>query len=111
MTALAIQLSDSAAVVLIACLGGFCVFVAFWAPRRANAMLDAWAVNEGLRIVERRWCRLFTGPFAWRGYMVFRITALWPDGLRKTGWVQCGHDLWGIFKSDVKVRWDEDENT
>ena len=73
-----------------------------------RAMLDRWAVSNGLTLMSVESCWFFQGPFffATRGQDVFRITARDKDGVEKSRYVRCGGFWFGTWSEQIKVRWD-----
>jgi acetamidase/formamidase len=81
-----------------------------WSGRRAEALLQQWAVDHAYKIIERHRARFFQGPFFWttaKGQVVFRVVVQDMRGQRRTGWVRCGSWLLGLLADKVEARWDD----
>ncbi len=77
--------------------------------RRAGRMLSQWAARNGYRIIEseRRYIR--KGPFFWtssNNQIIYRVTIQDAYGNTHRGWVRCGSYLWGPWKDELDVRWE-----
>jgi hypothetical protein len=82
----------------------------WWHHTRSAALLERWAEENGLTIVDRRLWRLFRGPFPWttaKGQSVYRVTVVDSSNRERSGWVRCGSFAFGLVSDKVRVRWDE----
>ena len=80
----------------------------WWRTSRSHAILKHWAAQNDLRIVEKRYCWFFAGPF-WlsaKGQTVYYVTVEDQEGRRKHGWVRCGGWFFGLHSDAAEVRWD-----
>ena len=80
-----------------------------WSNQRATAMIDTWAQQNGLRIVQReqRWFR--KGPYFWRSskyQQVWYVTVIDPHGMQHRVWVRCGGHFLGVWSDKIDVRWE-----
>ena len=77
---------------------------------RAEEMLEEWANQNKFQIVKYEYRRLFKGPFFWgssRGQFVYRVTVTDSHGDTRVAWVRLGSWVWGVWKNQVQVIWDE----
>lgn len=82
----------------------------WWNASRSREILDRWATENGMRIleVERRY--FWRGPFWFRtgeGHEVFRVTVATPSGATRSGYVRVGGWFTGLFSSKAVVEWDD----
>jgi hypothetical protein len=64
-----------------------------WDISLSRAILQQWAAQEGLEILDSRCRSLFRGPFTWnsrKGDAVFLVAARNADGKVRHGWVRVG---------------------
>jgi hypothetical protein len=74
-----------------------------WARRR----LDAWARENGVRLLRCRWRLFFRGPYGPMGkYSVFRIEASDGAGRERVGWVRLGGFWVGLWSPESQVIWE-----
>lgn len=80
-----------------------------WLNARARKMIEAWAADNGFRILEMEYRPLRRGPYAWNtpaGRMVFRVLVQDGDGRKRPGWLRCGHWLMGMGLRHVDISWE-----
>jgi hypothetical protein len=73
-------------------------------------VLDNWATENNLRIVEYERRSVRTGPFFFttsRSQVVYRITVEDEAGQVRRGWARCGNPLVGLLSDRVVVQWDD----
>lgn len=88
----------------------FCVALT-WTFGRSRAMLERWATEQGLALVEARFCAFRRGPFFWttsKGQTVYRVTIRTAAGAERSGWARCGSFWRGLWSEAVEVRWDDE---
>jgi len=81
-----------------------------WHFSRSANVLDQWARENGLRLLEREYRWFVKGPFFWtssKNQTVYRITVQDAAGNLWRGWARCGGWFLGLWSSKVDVRWDE----
>jgi hypothetical protein len=83
------------------------LFSAYWADRKARAMITVWAGESGMRVLqlEQRWFR--RGPFTWnsgKSQLVFHVTVL-HEGARRSAFIRCGGWFLGMLSEQMDVRW------
>lgn len=81
-----------------------------WHFARSRKMVEQWARDNGLELVnvERRF--MFRGPFWWRtgkGQEVFRVTVRDGAGHVRSGYVRVGGWFLGLLSDQVTVEWDK----
>lgn len=97
-------------------IGFFAVFALaiasfFWSFRRSEAMMRKWAQQNNYRIVEAKIPMIGQGPFFWttsRSQSVYRVVVQDSKGKTRSGWVRCGHWLFGMQREQTEVIWDEE---
>lgn len=76
---------------------------------KAQALVNRWAVSNGLTLqrVDKRWVR--TGPFAGKAQCdhVFRISAVDSSGTVREGWAFCDGGWLDLSIENLEVRWDQ----
>lgn len=82
----------------------------WWHMKRSRDLLNMWADENGLRVVdsERRYMR--RGPFFWttgKGQEVFYVTVQDQSGQARNAYVRCGGFWFGLLSNNVDVRWEE----
>jgi hypothetical protein len=81
-----------------------------WQFSRSKSILQSWADEHGLRLIDARYRWIARGPFFWttsKSQTVYRITVEDAQGHRRTGWARCGSWLGGLWSRRVDVRWDD----
>jgi hypothetical protein len=89
---------------------GLAVFMIFWTHRRAEQLLDQWAADNGVQIVQREYRLFRKGPFFWtsgRGQLVYYFIAQDRFGMQRAGWARCGSWFLGMLSDRIEVRWEE----
>ncbi len=92
----------------------FVVFVpAFYALAiwDARLLLRSWAEKEGIRLCRIEGRLIDQGPFRHRlsvRQLVLFIRAVDRDQKERSGFVCCGHYLWGTTFGQVVVKWQEE---
>jgi len=80
-----------------------------WRLFRAQVLLEKWAADNGLEILDYRW-PLSPWPFLWTntsGQMVLYIRSRDRQGRERSGWFRCGGIWWmDIVRLPAEVRWD-----
>jgi hypothetical protein len=81
----------------------------WWRFSRSTNMVEQWASDNGLELinVERRF--MFRGPFWWRtnkGQEVFRVTVRDGSGQVLHGYVRVGGWFLGLWSDQVTVEWE-----
>ena len=95
-------------VLLIVALG---VASMFWTFSRSKSLIDEWAAENGLRLIDYEYRWFVRGPFFWttsKSQTVYRVTVEDSQGYIRKGWVRCGSWLAGLWSHRVDVRWDAD---
>ena len=82
----------------------------WWRFSRSTNMVEQWASDNSLELVnvERRF--MFRGPFWWRtgkGQEVFRVTVRDGSGQVLHGYVRVGGWFLGLWSDQVTVEWEE----
>ena len=100
-------------VLAILVLGGVLVFGVFmyrWQQGRGEAMRNAWADRQHLRLLEGEPANPpGTGPMdrnASNKQIVYRIKAQDQSGQIRRGTVRLGSAITGVMSDDVSVQWD-----
>src|ERR1700722_5998834 len=89
------------------------VGVYWWFNRHSKIILQKWADENGLQIMQKEQHYLsLTGAFKWwtnsRNQIVYSLKVRDREGHERSGWVRCGSYLGGVFFSDkIEVRWDQ----
>ncbi|MBN1402647.1 MAG: hypothetical protein JXA74_17535 [Anaerolineae bacterium] len=80
--------------------------------KRARALLEAWAEEQGYQILEANPRPLSRGLHSWssKGQVVYRVRIRQADGRERTGWVCCGAPLRGVFADKVEAHWDRESD-
>ena len=94
-------------VLIVLVLGGTYIW---WYFTRSRNMVEQWARDNGLELIEaeRRWFR--RGTFWWRtgkGQEVFRVTIRDGSGQVRSGYVRVGGFFLGLLSDQVNVEWDK----
>ena len=96
-------------VLLIVGVAALAIGMWVWSRGRAASMLERWAAANGLRLLAVEHRTFFKGPYFWtasKHQWIYRITAQYPDGSVRQGWVRCGGWVLGLLTDAVDVRWD-----
>jgi hypothetical protein len=81
-----------------------------WHFRRSRSLLDQWAEQNGLEILESDYRNFFKGPFFWtssKGQTVYHVKVRDQEGKVRSGWVRCGGWLLGLLSDNAEVRWED----
>jgi hypothetical protein len=109
--------TDSLLAILVpfSCIAVACLMVAVtgWQNRRADAIIDDWARQNGYKVLsmERSW---LAGPFFWRksrGQVVYRLQVEDVSGRRSTAWARCGHWFMGLWSDEITVEWEDKQES
>ena len=82
----------------------------WWHFSRSLSMVEQWARDNGLTLVEVERRYMFHGPFWWRtgkGQAVFRVTVRDGSGQVRSGYVRVGGWFLGLLSDQVTVEWEE----
>lgn len=86
------------------------VYMFRWQQGKGEAMLNAWAAQQHLRLLEREPANPpGTGPMdrnASNKQIIYRIKAADESGLVRRGTVRLGSAATGVLSDDVSVEWD-----
>ena len=94
------------------CCVAAAVAYAVWHHRRAAAMIDRWAKEQGLRVVGRDVRHHRPKPSWWKTShvdAVYQVTVEDAEGRKRTAFVRCGCYLWGLSCDQVTVKWDKED--
>ena len=93
---------------IVAALGA-CGWFIYAHISRAKQLVEAWAEENGYRLVLAEHKLFHKGPFWWSTKMqaVYRVVVRDEQDEVRTGWVQLGDPLRGMFSEKVDVRWDD----
>jgi hypothetical protein len=94
-------------VLVMIVLGGTYIW---WYFTRSLSMVEQWARDNGLTLVEVERRYMFHGPFWWRtgkGQAVFRVTVRDASGQVRHGYVRVGGFFLGLLSDQVEVEWEE----
>jgi hypothetical protein len=89
------------------------LLVACWAIRRrkrARSMLDHWAIENELQIVDSEFRRVLRGPFLWTSskyQVVYLVNVREKNGLERSAWIRCGGYWTGLFTDKVEIKWND----
>lgn len=79
--------------------------------QRGRSLLNRWAEENDLELLETEYRWLRRGPFFFRSNdknAVYRITARDREGRTRSGYARCGGFWFGMWLSpDVTVEWDD----
>ena len=75
-----------------------------WRFYRAKSMLEKWAVQNGYRIIRRRYRWPFWIPLM-RGPTMYFVMIEDENGERHSARVTCGGAFFGLFSDRVAVNW------
>jgi hypothetical protein len=81
-----------------------------WRERRSVDLIDGWASDNKLTILEKEPRRFGQGPVFWAGkhQTVYRIVVKGPKGGRRSGWIRCGGHWNGLHSDGLAVIWDDE---
>ena len=85
------------------------IAILFQRAKRKRTILQQWARENGLELLENEERRLLQGPFfmtSTNGQAVFRVTVRLADGQILHGWVRFGSRMFGLLSDAVQVKWD-----
>jgi len=89
------------------------LFLGMWriTMKEGNRILDGWARENSLEVLEAEHCWFLRGPFWFRSskaQSVYRITVRDKEsGETWSGWARCGNWFWGVWGTNaIKVIWD-----
>ena len=106
---LAVRGGGDLAVLLVPLAVILAIVSIFWHFRRSRAILESWAAENGLEILESDYRWFSKGPFFWtssREQTVFYVKVRDQDGTVRTGWVRCGGWFVGLWSNRADVRWE-----
>ena len=75
-----------------------------WLFHRAKSMLEKWAIQNGYRIIRRRYRWPFWTPLM-RGPTVYFVVIEDENGERHSAHVTCGGAFFGLVSDRVVVNW------
>jgi len=76
--------------------------------RREHRIIQDWARENGMQLLDCEKRQLFRGPFFWtssENRPVFRITVKDGEGQIIAGWLRLGGWMLGMLSNDVQVLW------
>ncbi len=82
----------------------------WWRFSRSTNMVEQWAHDNGLTLIEVQRRFLRRGPYWWRtgkGQEVFRVTVRDGSGQVLHGYVRVGGWFLGLWSDQVTVEWEE----
>lgn len=85
-----------------------------WHFRRFRTLLDQWAEQNGLEILEREYRNFFNGPYCWtssRGQTVYHVKVRDREGSVRSVWLRCGVWFLGLLSDNTEVRWEDREHS
>ena len=98
------------AILILGGVLGLGVFMYRWQQGKGEAMLNAWADRQHLRLLEREPANPpGTGPMdrnASNKQIIYRIKAADASGQVRRGTVRLGSATTGVLSDDVSVEWD-----
>lgn len=81
-----------------------------WQFRRADELLETWAKDNKLRVVEKKLANFGDGPTGTRQSskkVKYRITVADEQGQQKRGVISVGSKTIGALGNEVTVEWDK----
>jgi hypothetical protein len=99
-------------VAVFAIVGVVIVMIASWTwtINRSRSMLDQWAAENGLSILQAEMRFLRLGPFFFRharGQTVHYVTVRDVAGSIRHAYVRCGGWFAGLISNTVNVKWED----
>lgn len=88
------------------------VVIIAWTARRSRTMVEKWAIEHDLELLDAQWRWFRKGPYFWKSSKnqhVYHFTVTDEDGVQRTGWIRCGGYWLGLLTSEVDVIWDESQ--
>ena len=85
------------------------LLVMWWHFSRSSDMLEQWARDNGMELIEAERRFLRRGTYWWRtarGQEVFRVTVRDNSGQVRRGYVRVGGWFMGLLSNQVDVEWD-----
>ena len=82
----------------------------YWQYIRSRSLLENWARQNNLELVQHEQRFLRRGPFFWtssKGQTVFFVAVRDRQGQTRYGWVRCGGWWFGLLTRKTEVRWAE----
>jgi hypothetical protein len=72
-------------------------------------MLERWAQENDLQLLETQYKWFRYGPFFWHNRMqtIYRFAVQDATGQVHSGWARVGNWWFGVFTYRVEVRWDD----
>jgi hypothetical protein len=82
----------------------------WWTFSRGCAILQDWAQQNNVELVEYHYRWFARGPFVWRSksHSIYQITVRDEFGNLRSGWARVGSWWWGLWQRKVDVRWDDE---
>jgi hypothetical protein len=81
-----------------------------WHYSRSRSVLEKWADENRLKIVDSEYRSFARGPFSWttsRNQTVYYVTVIDDNGHTRRGWVRCGGFFVGFLCDRMEVTWTE----
>jgi hypothetical protein len=100
---------DWAAVILVPIIAILGIWFLVRREKRKTKMLNRWAAEQGVRLIDRDERGMVRGPYFWGtagGQVVYRVAAEFPGGEIRHGWVRLGTWPVGLLSNEVDVKWD-----
>ena len=88
---------------------GVIIASAIWKGSRAHELVERWARENSLRLLNVEECYFNRGPFFWttsKGQVVFRVEVQDAQGRQRYGWLRCGSWIGGLWSDETEVRWE-----
>lgn len=80
----------------------------WWTFSRSDDILRRWERRRGCRIIARRYCTLWRGPYMFvssNSHAVWRVTVRTEDGRIRHAWLRLGGWFSGLFADTVDETW------
>jgi hypothetical protein len=88
----------------------FVVITILWRTRRATGMVESWAQEEGLELLDYQRRSLFRGPFFFRtseNQEVYYVTVRDPQGRTRHAYLRCGSWIGGLWSNRITAEWED----
>ncbi len=82
-----------------------------WSHSRSKGMIEQWATENGLHLVDSSYCWFKIGTPFWaanKNHTLYRVTMQDDSGHLMLGYALCGSFFMGLLSDRVEVKWDDE---
>lgn len=80
-----------------------------WQYSKADRMLEKWADQNSLKVIEKESANFGDGPIGRRGsatFVKYRIKTVDSGGRERNGVITLGNENTGVLSDEIRISWD-----